>query len=309
MVASALSSRTNLALPRKRQRQIIPMLNYHNEFIENNLTISIDNIVLDLWVSNPDARDSIEVKISCLPRNEAELVTWEGCRPGTFRQQYLFKLENGTSFWLGHGLIGTGIAVERYRLEFNPNKVAGNPIFKTIYELLVRHARKPLSRIARFDLAIDIPVDRAKCFLVKDRRLYIERRHGVEYTQYLGAKSSTVGRVKLYNKTAEAKLDYPLTRLELTLDPAIAYEDVNFPVVYCLDLAAKADERVKVTDTEKFILNAILQGCGTLNDLGRKTRAKIDSLMQNYAKKIRISPEAYSKVLAQLADYLADNAQ
>lgn len=282
------------------------MIYYHDAIVENNITISVDNVVLDVWVANPDIREMIEAEISYLPRNEAELVTWEGGKPGTFRQQWLFKLNDGTSFWLGHGLIGTGIAVERYRLEFNPNKVASNPIFKTIHELLVRHARKPLSRIARFDLAIDIPVDRAKCFLVKDRRLYIERRHGVEYTQYLGAKSSTVGRVKLYNKTAEAKLDYPLTRLELTLDPATPYEDVNFPVVYYLNSASRVAERVKVTDTEKFILNAILQGCGTLNDLGRKTRAKIETIMKQDVETIHISSEAYASVLKQLASYLTE---
>ena len=64
---------------------------------------------------------------------------------------------------------------------------------------------------------------RENCFLVKDRRMYIERRHGAEFTQYLGAKSSRVGRVKLYNKQAESNLDYPLTRLELTLDPQMPY--------------------------------------------------------------------------------------
>ena len=285
------------------------MIYHYHPITENNLIISIDNIVLDVWVSNPDMRDMIEAKISYLPRNKVELVAWEGCRPGTFRQQYLFKLENGTSFWLGHGLIGIGIAVERYRLEFNPNKVAINPIFKTIHELLVRHARKPLSRIARFDLAIDIPVDRAKCFLVKDRRLYIERRHGVEYTQYLGAKSSTVGRVKLYNKTVEAKLNYPLTRLELTLDPAVAYEDINFPTVYCLKSVSMADERVRVTETERFILNALLQGFGTLNDLGRKTRAKMDTIMKQYVETIHISSEAYASVLERLAGYLIGNEE
>ena len=282
------------------------MIYHYHPITENSLIISIDNIVLDVWVSNPDIREMIEAEISCLPRNEAELVTWEGGKPGTFRQQWLFKLNDGTSFWLGHGLIGNGIAVERYRLEFNPNKVGDHPIFKVIHSLLVRYARKPLSRIARFDLAIDIPAERAKCFLVKDRRLYIERRHGVEYTQYLGAKSSTVGRVKLYNKAAEAKLDYPLTRLELTLDPATPYEDVNFPVVYYLNSASRVAERVKVTDTEKFILNAILQGYGTLNDLGRKTRAKIETIMKQDVETIHISSEAYASVLKQLASYLTE---
>lgn len=280
------------------------MIYYHDAIVENNITISVDNVVLDVWVANPDIREMIETMISYLPRNEVEVVNWEGGRPGTFQQQWLFKLNDGTSFWLGHGLIGTGIAVERYRLEFNPNKVADHPIFKAIHGVLVRYARKPLSRIARFDLAIDIPVDRAKCFLVKDRRLYIERRHGVEYTQYLGAKSSTVGRVKLYNKTVEAKLNYPLTRLELTLDPAVAYEDINFPTVYCLKSVSMADERVRVTETERFILNALLQGFGTLNDLGRKTRAKMDTIMKQYVETIHISSEAYASVLERLAAYL-----
>ena len=119
--------------------------------------------------------------------------------------------------------------IDRYRLEFNPNKVSDNEVFKIIHKLLIKYCRKSLNHIARFDLAIDIPVDRSRCFLVKDRRLYIERKHGVEYTQYLGSKSASVGRVKLYNKTAEAKLDYPLTRLELTLDPETPYEKINFP--------------------------------------------------------------------------------
>lgn len=285
------------------------MLYYHNTLVENNLVISIDNIVLDVWISNPDVRDMLEDKILCMPRGDVELIAWEGCKPGAFRQQWLFKLKDGTSFWLGHGLIGKCIMVERYRLEYNPNKVAKNSIFQFIHGLLINNARKPLSRIARFDLAVDIPVDRSKCFLVKDKRLYIERRHGVEYTQYLGAKSSAVGRVKLYNKTAEAKLDYPLTRLELTLDAATPYEKVNFPTVYVIKGASKANDHIKVTDTERFILNAIFQGYGTLNDLGRKTRAKIETLMRMHVEKIQISPEVYVKVLALLDDYLTDNAK
>lgn len=117
--------------------------------------------------------------------------------------------------------------IDRYRLDANPNKVGDNVNFEMIRSFLVRNSRGGISKIPRFDLAIDLPVDRSQCFLVKDRRLYIERRHGVEFTQYLGAKSSQVGRVKLYNKAAEAKLSTPLTRLELTLAPGITYEDLT----------------------------------------------------------------------------------
>lgn len=285
------------------------MISYHNPIIENNLTISIDNVVLDVWVANPATRDMIEDRLFSMTKKDVVLITWEGDKPGTFREQYLFKFENGTSFWLGHGLIGTSIMVERYRLKFNPNKVGDESVFMTIHELLVSNCRKAMSRIARFDLAIDIPVERTKCFLVKDRRLYIERRHGVEYTQYLGARSSVAGRVKLYNKTAEAELEYPLTRLELTLNPATSYENVNFPKVYCIKTSNISDEVVKLTDTERFILNALLQGFGTLNDLGRKTRAKIETLLKHHVQQIRISSDAYSCILAQLNTYLTGRTE
>ena len=168
----------------------------------------------------------------------------------------------------------------------------------------MRNSRSALCRISRFDLAIDIPIDRNNCFLVKDRRLYIERRHGAEYTQYLGSKSSTVGRVKLYNKQLEAGLDYPLTRLELTLDPQKSISEVSFPTVYLLDSPRSAESNMKVSDTDRFVLNALLQGYGTLNDLGRKTRKKMEALLSNFTRKVELPPKIYDKILCQVSSYL-----
>lgn len=281
------------------------MIYYYQPLHVNSYTLSIDNIVLDLWISNQDAKDVIEATINSLTDNDAvEIVSWEGNKPGSFRSQYSFKLTDDRSFWLGHGLISTGIYFDRYRLEFNPNKVANNKVFKTVHRLLIEHARGVATHIARFDLAIDIPVDRDKCFLVKDRRMYIERRHGAEYTQYLGSKSASVGRVKLYNKTVEAKLNYPLTRLELTLDPGTPYEKINFPTVYYLKSTCDDIDNFKMNDTERFILNALLQGSGTVNELGRKIREKMEMLMADYVYPITISSKTYSKVLDQLNSYL-----
>ncbi len=270
--------------------------------------MSIDNIVLDLWISNQDAKEIIDATINSLTGNNGiEIITWEGNKPGTFRNQCIFKLKDDRSFWLGYGLITSSISVDRYRLEFNPNKVSDDEVFKIIHKLLIKYCRKSVSHIARFDLAIDIPTDRSKCFLVKDRRLYIERRHGVEYTQYLGSKSASVGRVKLYNKTAEAKLDYPLTRLELTLDPGTPYEKINFPKVYYLKSTCTTIDNIKITDTERFILSALLQGYGTLNELGRKTRTKMEMLMSYYICQVSISSQTYGSILAQLDSYLHGN--
>lgn len=280
------------------------MLYYCNPIFADDLTLSLDSIILDVSIPNPAIRDLLKVNIDHIARGaKVSVSSWESYKPGTFRQQTLFRIDEDRSFWMGHGLIGNGTLIDRYRLDCNPNKVGNDPNLKLIREFLVRNSRGSLCRIPRFDLAIDIPVDRNKCFLVKDRRLYIERRHGQEYTQYLGSKSSTVGRVKLYNKSLEADLDYPLTRLELTLDPKIPYEKVNFPTVWCLSNQQMALDGLKVTETEKFIVNALLQGYGTLNDLGRKTRAKIEKLLKNYIRKIEITEETFSKILQQLKEF------
>ena len=268
------------------------MLFYHNPIYCNHLVLTVDNVILDTSISNPERRDLLENIISNIANGERiSVISWQGHKPGTFRNQTVFRVDDERSFWLGNGLLGNGTLIDRYRLDFNPNKIGEDPNFKIIREFLVRNSRDGLCKIPRFDLAIDIPVDRSKCFLVKDRRLYIERRHGAEFTQYLGAKSSSVGRVKLYNKAAEANLDYPLTRLELTLDPSMAYENINFPTVYCIDPEKLVSNEIRVTDTEKFILNAILQGFGSITDLCRKTRAKIDLLLKNYVEPILISKE------------------
>ena len=168
-----------------------------------------------------------------LPITHAVEVThWNNFRPGSFREQFSIRFQDGNSFWIGAVLNGRKPEWGRVRLEFNANKVAEHEVFQLLLSYLVGNTRPMHRTVKRFDLAIDIPVLRQDVFLVKDNRAYIERRHGQEWTQYLGAKSSTVGRVKLYNKQVESNLGHPLTRLELTLDPATPYEKIKFPEVY-----------------------------------------------------------------------------
>ena len=269
--------------------------------IYNDLTISIDNIVLDVSIVRPELIELLELMIQNIASgSKATVVSWESRKPGTFRRQVSVRIDDDRSFWLGIGLVGNGVLEDRCRLDFNPNKVANDANFQMIHQFLIRNSREVYRKIPRFDLAIDIPVERNRCFLVKDRRMYIERRHGSEFTQYLGSKSSTVGRVKLYNKAIEADLNYPLTRLELTLDPTLDYEKISFPTVYYIDSNDQTDDPVRITDTERFILNALLQGYGSLDGLGRKTRKKMEELLRSYVKKVEITKVIYPKIIEQL---------
>ena len=280
------------------------MIYYFNPIYDQNLIISLDNIILDTSLTRPEIRDLLQMTIAQMAKgNRVDIRTWTSYKPGTFHDQTAFHLDDARSFWLGHGLNGSGTLVDRYRLDFNPNKAGDDPNLQLIREFLVRNSREGFCKVRRFDLAIDIPVDRSQCFLVKDHRMYSERRHGVEFTQYLGSKSSTTGRVKLYNKTAEAKLNYPLTRLELTLDPSIPYDDVNFPKVYIVDEEAMDLANAKLTDTDRFILNAVVQGCGQVTDLGRKMSEKIKVVMNDCLAEIEITEDIYNQILIQVNSY------
>lgn len=60
------------------------------------------------------------------------------------------------------------------------------------------------------------------------------------------------------------------------------------------------DDAVRITDTERFILNALLQGYGSLDGLGRKTRKKMEELLKYYVKKVEITKVMYLKAIEQL---------
>lgn len=281
------------------------MIYYHQAITDQDLILSIDKIILDVSITNPERLELLNQMICSMANSDKVSVQrWQGSGAGAFRNQTLVGLDGERSFWIGQGLIGNGTLLDRVRLDFNPNKVGGDPNLRNIREFLVRNSRDNLCRIARFDLAVDIPVARDKCFLVKDRRLYIERRHGEEFTQYLGSKSSKVGRIKLYNKALEAKLDYPLTRLELTLSPDTPFENINLPTVFCLDESYSGPQTIRLSDTQKFIVNAVIQGYGVLNDLSRKTKSKIEAALRERLRTVVITRGSYNAILEQLKEYL-----
>ena len=285
-------------------------LSYHNAIrSEDGYILSVDNLVIDFSFSSSQTMDSLSALLEHMPIKYAVQVTyWFSGKIGTFKHQFKIQMQDGTSFWLGC-ILNSRRPVNRFRLDFNPNKTAQHRALQDLLSFLILHTRLHRRTVKRFDLAVDIPVARNDVFLVKDNRAYQERRHGEELTQYLGAKSSTVGRCKLYNKKIEAKLDYPLTRLELTLNPETPYEDIRFPVVYYIaNMQTSLDELIRITDTERFIIGALLQGYGAVTDLGRKTRAKITQLLESYVKEVQISKQDYEGVLNQIRGYLTGQA-
>ena len=280
------------------------MLNYFRPLKFDVYTLSIDNVVCD-YNLHPRQRESFLRVLEKLSLEYCcEVTHWDSLKMGSYRFQFSVALPDGNSFWVGVGLNTTKTHYGRIRLEFNPNKVAGYDCFRKLLGCLNNSSSPLHTYVVRYDLAVDFPVLRENAYLVKDNRLYSEvSRSAADRTQYLSTHSHP-GFVKLYNKGLESKLGYPLTRLELTLDPETPYDDVNWPTVYFIrDLQLVFDE-LKLSDVDRFILNALLQGCGSLNDLSYHLRKKYKNILENYVDFFRLPWDAYEKIRAQLRDFI-----
>lgn len=268
--------------------------------------LSIDKAVIDYRLRNIDAVTALGQLLDMLPvRFAVTTKHWENFRIGSFRENYTITFQNGDSFWLGAVLNGARVEYNRMRLEFNPNKCVSHDSFLSVLCFLNQNSRPMHTVIKRFDLAVDIAVDRENARLIKDGRVYLARKHGKEWTEYLGAQASHIGRVKLYNKQAEAKLPMPLTRLEVTLDPAIPFDKLPWPHAYYVQSQQISMAKTAITDTERYILSALLAGHGSTKDLCRKTREKMNLLLNQYVRYITISKSDYDLVQTHLRAFLA----
>lgn len=256
-------------------------------------------------MKSPDALSALGDLLEMLPiRYAVDVRRWENYKIGSYRINFIISFQNANSFWLGAGLNSVKTEWNRVRLEYNPNKCAAHISFLSVLSFLNKNTRPMHTVVKRFDLAIDVPTERENARLIKDGRAYSERRHGKEWTEYLGAKASHVGRVKLYNKQVEARLSYPLTRQEVTIDPATPYEKIAWPRAYFVQRQQVDISEMNMTDTERFILSALLAGYGTTKDLGRKTREKMDKIMLTHIEYIELTKQEYTLVLACLREFL-----
>lgn len=150
------------------------------------------------------------------------------------KYEHLWKIncKSGTSISIGAFLRFNVSASDSSRrtcfIEFNPNKLEFSE-FLLIDEILLFLSDVS---VVRLDLAIDIPDCRQFYHIVPDMRKYSTELYQGSFTEYLGRHNS-VDFVKLYDKQKESKLEYSLTRLEVTCEPYISSFRDCVPVVLC----------------------------------------------------------------------------
>lgn len=274
-----------------------------DRIFENNI-YSLDMLRINFYISVDDVQrylNSIKYDIRFKYR--------EMFGVSAYRHNFTVECDNGHTFWIGF-CVNSEKNTNRFRtctIEFNPCKVGCELLLINTY-LKLRSLSKVSPMVKRFDLAIDIPVDRDRCHLIKDKRTYQEYRNSnTDLTQYLGHRSSG-GFVKLYNKAKELGLgDYGLTRFELTID--WEYKDYNFanlfmPVVYVFD---DWQLDVDIKDTDKVLLLACLSNMEYIDMLGRDKKKKIRDIIGSHALTLTLDELEYNNILSQIDDWVNGN--
>ena len=230
MSATTQTPISNRGLP----AQFLCMPPYYNPLHLAGVTASVDNVRMKFVYAKSAYDFTANERIDTIETLCEELTSiplyMEGVldpthsssnfRVGNYAHTITYKLADGKSFAV---LIGrydykeskNQIAAEVV-IDFNPNKVPARA-WKRITGILA--ARAISAYVVRFDLALDLPIQRSILQLVQRPGSQYHLLSDEEYTQteYTGQRSHHAA-VKLYDKGAELQLPTPCTRLEITIE-------------------------------------------------------------------------------------------
>lgn len=186
-------------------------MDYWKEISKDGFTYSCDMLRVSLKLRE-DAIESITHYLCDSTKTNVTVYPMD-FRP--FKYRNLVVIDYGvSSMTVGIGFNGNRESRMNGFLEVNPNKCFNSEnCIEDIHNIFSCCWGKT---ICRWDLAIDFAINRRLVFLAKDQRRYsLEMNSKDDKTEYLGVRN-TPGRIKLYNKQIESKLESELTRLELT---------------------------------------------------------------------------------------------
>ena len=268
------------------------MLSYFYKLSDNNFIYSCDMLRFRLHFSR-DLIEKVALRFSSYERLD---VTIFPLRLSSFSYRQLFKVDyEQSSMTVGVGFNGTSTdSFFDGFLEVNPNKCFSS-------NLCIEDIKYIFSccwgiDLVRWDLAIDIPAKRYLCKLIRnDRRTYsLIKNSSEDLTEYLG-QTSTIGRVKLYNKSKESNLDYDLTRLEVTLPDLLSDKNLSklLPEVRLQSFQQSFPfEFAQLNDTDRVLVELLRDSEYPdlyLKRLGRGKRSKLEKYIYYDCEPLRYS--------------------
>lgn len=250
---------------------------------------SVDNMVLTYYIRDvgTKAEQTFLQKLHEIKNSTLEINYWEKLDLNPSRKYSFYQnaihLDDGIYILLGHYTDYQKDSKEFYvfpilRLEINPNKHAGKPVFEKLMAL-IRSCCYDCT-LNRYDYAIDIPV------VPNDVQVFGSNKEKGLYkgTRYFGQRNKN-GFCRIYDKAKEQGLGEPLTRVEHVFSLTKATKNLSFEKIYIKNQKSlETEEKVSATD------QVILDLCGLclrneldfepiLDQLDRRKKKKLQGLL------------------------------
>lgn len=227
-----------------------------------------------------------------------------------FKFRNLFVIDYGRSS-MTVGLCFNGSKKEdvlKGFVEFNPNKCMDSMQIHSDLSFLL--SRCVGYSVSRWDLAIDIPYDRERVHMTKDKRKYeLSQTSYSNRTEYLGQRNAP-GRVKVYNKTVESELDYSLTRVEITMGKLNDYVGdfgkfvpdmwIDNPQHELVDYTGLSDTQIVLCDLLRDSPNPEYY----MARIPYRIRKKIEPYVVGSGARLKFNVKCVTQIVSQLEDYL-----
>lgn len=227
-----------------------------------------------------------------------------------FKFKYLFTFDYGEStMTLGLCFNGCNKADNlRGFIEVNPNKCFNSTQCHIDITNIIDSCLS--YEFSRWDLAIDIPIDRGHVMMGKDNRKFeLHQRSFLDRTEYLGQRNKE-GRVKIYNKQFESKLDYKLTRVELTLGSFNNVSNVLDKILPDIFFNTEWQNNLlldnSLSETQKILVELIRNDPNPLYYLKRvpyRQRKKIEPYVLGKNKQFNIDISSVYKIISYIEQY------
>lgn len=292
------------------------MLQYYNEEKDKNgFVYSVDMVRITF---NLPTDDNKKRYLERYFGNDArtDMTVYSACfRPMKYRT--LVNIDYGTTTaTIGFGFNGPSRSdMLRGFIEFNPNKIMnGNKqAFNYDYDILTMYCNS--FEIARWDLAIDIPIARENILVSNPKgKVYkLERYSESNKTEWLGVRNSH-GYTKIYNKALESQVDAGgvvlenLTRVEITIALDSITEILKqIPDVYTLGTDTEGEE---LSETQKALIMALRECENPIAIMSRipyRVRKKIEPFVIGTNKRLLFDNGCIVQTYANANAWLKDS--
>ena len=279
----------------------------------NGYIHSIDNLIVTYYVQDIGlaSLDRLIDKIHKIKDSNLDLNYWENlnrkpCSRFCFYRDEI-HLDDGIYILIGHydnyeKEKGEMYVYPMIRLEINPNKHANKPVLKDFMCLVNEICYDGV--INRYDYAIDIP-----CKL-DDVQVFGSRKEKGLYkgTRYYGQRNHN-GFCRIYDKGAEQKIEYPLTRVEHVISTVKTTKSLSLENVYIKDNLLY--ENGKLNPTYEVIVDLCrlcdingLDYDDILKKLGWRAKKEVTTRLQGSGyKKLEYDLNLHDNLIEYYKDY------